>query len=89
MEQEIKLLFLFKSVSDLAPAKFPSISATSENNDARVTITHPISIRGTKEERTATIQVVAECDTVVFDYSVIFDFARSVQTNEMEPFRER
>lgn len=65
---------------------FPSIAATPVSNDARVSITQPKFIRGTEEERTATITVVAESDTIVNNYRLIFDFARPIQPNELEAF---
>lgn len=65
---------------------FPSISATTENNDARASITQPTFIRGTEAERTAIISVVSESDTISLDYRIIFDVSRTIQRNPLEPF---
>ena len=64
---------------------FPSISATPQNNDARVVITHPKSLRGSEEDRTAVIRVISESDTIVFDYYITFDFTRPIQANRLDP----
>ena len=65
---------------------FPSISATTQNNDATAVIKHPTFIRGSVEDRTAVITVTAESDTVTFKYYITFGFPKAIQENRMDIF---
>jgi len=67
--------------------ELPMVTAVTNNENAVVTVTGPVNLDGTEEERTATVLITAEDGVTTKTYYVLFDVAVGLDQNKTDQIR--